>query len=65
MKNKIILSGVCIVLGIALLVVSIFTPNALVEKWSSFALGLSFPLFVYGITTLAKTLKPQLIRIKK
>jgi len=65
MKNKMIWSAVCIVLGIALFVVSSFAPNTLVQAWSSFALGLSLPLFIFGITTLAKTLKPQLIRVKK
>jgi len=49
MKNNLMRAMVFIVLGVCLLIVSIFTKNTSVEKWSSFFLGFSFPMFVGGI----------------
>jgi ABC-type dipeptide/oligopeptide/nickel transport system permease component len=65
MKNSVMRSLVFVVLGIALFTVSAFAKDNAIEKWSSFAFGLSFPVFILGITQLGKRLKPQLIRIKK
>ncbi len=56
---------VFIVLGTALFVVSTFTPNSSIEKWSSLAFGLLFPLYILSVGNLNKRLKPQLQRIKK
>ncbi|HTD99249.1 MAG TPA: hypothetical protein VK668_08165 [Mucilaginibacter sp.] len=53
MKNSLIRSILFISLGIALFTLSMVTKNTFTEKWSSFALGLSFPLFVAGIIALA------------
>jgi Ca2+/Na+ antiporter len=65
MKNNLIRSVVFILLGTMFFSVSTFTNTGSIEKWSSFAFGLSFPIFVLGIAQLSKQLKPQLQRIKK
>lgn len=65
MKKNLIRSIMFILLGTMLFSVSAFTNNSSIEKWSSFAFGLSFPIFVIGIAQLNKQLKPQLQRIKK
>jgi hypothetical protein len=54
MKNNLIRSVVFIVLGVALLMVSIFAKSPSVEKWSSFALGASFPMLIGGLISLTK-----------
>ena len=38
-----------ILLGVALFMISVLNHSNLAEKWSSFAMGLSFPLFVAGV----------------
>ena len=53
MKKSLVRSILFILVGIALFTLSIVTKNVLTEKWSSFAMGLSFPLFVAGIIALA------------
>jgi hypothetical protein len=45
-------SLVFIVLGICLVIVSVFAKNTAVEKWSSFFLGFSLPLFVGSIISI-------------
>ena len=57
MKNSLIRSILFITLGIALFTLSVLTKNTFTEKWSSFALGLSFPLIVAGIIALAIHIK--------
>jgi uncharacterized membrane protein len=57
MKNNLMRAAVFIVLGIALLVVSIFTKNKTTETWTSFALGASVPFFIGGIISVVKHLK--------
>jgi hypothetical protein len=65
MKNNLMSALVFIVLGTALFIVSTFTPNSSIEKWSSFAFGILFPLYLFSINRLSKKLKPLLQRIKK
>jgi hypothetical protein len=65
MKNNLMSALVFIALGTALFVVSTFTHNASIEKWSSFAFGLLLPLYIFSMSKLSKKLKPQLQRIKK
>ncbi len=48
---------VFIVLGVCLLIVSVFTKNTSVEKWSSFFLGFSFPMFIGGIIFIVQYLR--------
>ncbi len=48
---------VFIVLGVALFTVSTLSKDTIVEKWSSFLLGFSFPLFVGGIISLVQHFK--------
>ena len=48
---------VFIVLGIALLTISIFAKNSLTEKWSSFAFGFSLPMFAGGIIAVVKYIR--------
>jgi phosphatidylglycerophosphate synthase len=43
---------VFIVLGAALLIVSTFTKDPSTEKWSSFAFGASFPMFIGGLISI-------------
>jgi len=57
MKNHLVRAVVFIVFGIACLVVSMLAKDKTVETWSSFALGLSFPLFVGGIISIVKYIK--------
>ncbi len=57
MKNNLMRAAVFIVLGTCLLIVSIYTKNSKVELWSSFLLGLSFPLYVGGIISIVKYFK--------
>ena len=45
-------AAVFIVLGACLLIVSIYTKNTSIEKWSSFFFGFSFPMFVGGIISI-------------
>jgi hypothetical protein len=54
MKNNLMRAVVFIVLGAALLMVSVFAKSPSVEKWSSFALGASFPMFLGGIIALVQ-----------
>ncbi|HEY4194087.1 MAG TPA: hypothetical protein VGM63_01020 [Mucilaginibacter sp.] len=51
MKNSLMRAVVFIVLGVCLLIVSIFTKNTSIEKWSSFFLGFSCPMFIGGIVS--------------
>jgi lipopolysaccharide export LptBFGC system permease protein LptF len=48
---------VFIVLGVCLLIVSIFTKNTSIEKWSSFFFGFSFPMFIGGIISVIQYLR--------
>lgn len=48
---------VFVVLGICLVIVSVFAKNTVVEKWSSFFLGFSFPLFIGGIISIVNYLR--------
>lgn len=57
MKNNLMRAIVFIVLGACLLAVSTLTNNTSIEKWSSFLLGLSFPLFIGGIISIVKYFK--------
>lgn len=57
MKNNLMRATVFIVLGTCQLIVSIFAKNAKVEWWSSFLLGLSFPLYIGGIISIVKYFK--------
>jgi len=52
MKNNLMRAAVFIVLGACLLIVSIYTKNTSIEKWSSFFFGFSFPMFVGGIISI-------------
>ena len=57
MKNNLMRAAVFIVLGTGLLIVSMYAKNSKVELWSSFLLGLSFPLYVGGIVSILKYFK--------
>jgi hypothetical protein len=57
MKNNLMRAAVFIVLGTCLLIVSIYSKNSKVELWSSFFLGLSFPLYIGGIISIVKYFK--------
>jgi hypothetical protein len=65
MKNNLMSALVFITLGTALFMVSTFTHDSSIEKWASFAFGLSFPAYLISVKLLSKKLKPQLQRIKK
>ncbi|MDB5133438.1 MAG: hypothetical protein JWP37_41, partial [Mucilaginibacter sp.] len=45
------------VLGLALFIISMVTHNEFAERWTSFAFGLSFPLFIAGIVSIVIHLK--------
>ncbi len=57
--KKLMSAIVCIVAGTCLLLVSMLTKNASIEKWSSFLLGLSFPFYIGGIISLVKYFRQQ------
>jgi Ca2+/Na+ antiporter len=65
MKNSLMRPFLFILLGTLFVTVSTLLTHGSIEKWSSFAFGLSFPIFILGISQLSKKLKPQLQRIKK
>ena len=65
MKNNLMSALVFIALGTALFMVSTFTHDNAIEKWASFAFGLSFPAYLISVRLLSRKLKPQLIRVKK
>jgi hypothetical protein len=52
--KKLMSAAVYIVLGTCLLIISILSKDTSIEKWSSFFLGLSFPLYIGGIVSLVK-----------
>lgn len=57
MKNNLTRALVFIVLGAALLIVSIVAKDPSVEKWSSFALGASLPMLIGGLIFLIRYFK--------
>jgi ABC-type dipeptide/oligopeptide/nickel transport system permease component len=60
MKNSLTRAVVFIVLGACLLILSIYTRNTSIEKWSSFFFGFSFPLFIGGVISMVQYFrKPQ------
>lgn len=48
---------VFIVLGVALLIVSIFAKNTTTTNWTSFALGAAFPFFIAAVIYVIKYIK--------
>ncbi len=57
MKNSLIKAIVFIVFGVACFVVSMFPRDKVVESWSSFLFGFSFPLVIAGIVFIVQYAK--------
>jgi VanZ family protein len=54
MKSHLVRATVFIVLGAALLAVAMLVKDPAVEKWTSFALGASFPFFIGGLISVVQ-----------
>jgi len=54
MKNKVIWAIVFILIPVMLFITCMVTPNKTTEIWTSFAAGITFPLFVIGVRRLYK-----------
>jgi Ca2+/Na+ antiporter len=59
MKNPLTRAIAFIVFSIACFVVSLFPRDMIVERWSSFLLGFSLPLFLAGIIYLVRYAKKR------
>lgn len=57
MKNHLTRAILFIVLGAVLLAFALLDKNPAVEKWTSFALGASFPMFIGGIVSVVQYFK--------
>jgi len=57
MKNHLTRAIVFIIFGVACFTVSTLSRDTIVEKWSSFLFGFSFPLFIFGIISLYQYFK--------
>jgi intracellular septation protein A len=57
MKKSLMQAVVFIVLGIALLVVSLFAKNTTTMNWSSFGLGGATPMFIAAVIFIIKYVK--------
>jgi len=57
MKNHLTRAIVFIVFGVACFTVSTLSRDKIVESWSSFLFGFSFPLTIFGIIALVQHFK--------
>jgi len=59
MKNPLTRAIIFIIVGVICFTVSTLSKDVLVEKWSSFFFGFSFPLFIGGLISLYQYFKKK------